>query len=316
MSNRKIQTSTLISHAIKLSLTNIWRNKFLSIATISVIAIILFTFNIILSIDAASKNIITKTTQTFDIVVYLNNDIDALEGLALAAEIEKLPAVKKVTFRSKEQALELMRESSPETVKLLERNKINNPFPPDLKIITKSIEEHQEVLDYIKRKHSDKLHPIFNNISNKKSNQLIKTNKENQEIINSLSSKVTTFIKETKEIIFWTILIFLIGGLLIMMNAIQLTIFNRQKEIEIMKLVGATYNFIKLPYIIEGAFYAAAAVVANLVLTVITATQSNIGPINALSLQEYASIFGTELLIAVFLGILSSYITVNRYLKA
>ncbi len=239
----------------------------------------------------------------------------ALTDEVIAKEIEKLPTVTQVTFRSSTEAFEIMRKESPRTIELLERNNISNPFPADLKIITNSVEDHQEVLNTLQSKYSDQLHPLFNNVINQHSNQLIKVNEENQRILSNVSENLLKFKTVTNQIIYWTILIFVIGGVLILMNAIQLAIFNRQNEIHVMKLVGATYSFIRLPYILEGIFYAIAAVMLSAILISIISSQISLSPLQSLDLNNYIAIIGGELLVTIVLGIISSTITVNRYLK-
>lgn len=314
MTNRNIHPLTLLSRATKLSFTNIWRNKFLSLATIIVIAIILFIFNIILAIDFTGKTLINQATQKIDLVIYLDNDIGIFQGNEMVAELEKLQSVESATFRSKEEALEVMRQTSPKIVESIERNQLDNPLPPDIKIVTNSIDKHADIIAFVQRKYADRLHPVFNKLVTENSQNILAVAEQNEKIQESTSEKVLQFVRDTKQILFWTVLIFLIGGILIMMNAIQLTIFNRQKEIEVMKLVGATHSFIRLPYLIEGVIYAAAAVSINIIITLTVSTNLELTSIKNLALPQYISIFGYELIITIILGIFSSYFIVKKYL--
>ena len=67
----KSSTSNLIGKGIHLSLQNIWRNKFLSLATIFVIGTIIFIFNVILAVNFIAKEAISDLSEKIDVVVYL-----------------------------------------------------------------------------------------------------------------------------------------------------------------------------------------------------------------------------------------------------
>ena len=66
---------------------------------------------------------------------------------------------------------------------------------------------------------------------------------------------------------FGVAIVLIFGAVLLIFNAIQLAVFSRRREIEVMKLVGATNWFIRLPFMIEGMLQGlAGAVVAALLV--------------------------------------------------
>ena len=67
----KASTSRMIKKGILLGLHNIWRNKFLSLATIFVIGTIIFIFNVILAVNFIAKEAIQDLSEKIDVVIYL-----------------------------------------------------------------------------------------------------------------------------------------------------------------------------------------------------------------------------------------------------
>jgi cell division transport system permease protein len=112
-------------------------------------------------------------------------------------------------------------------------------------------------------------------------------------------------------------------ALLVSFNTIRLAIYTNREEISVMRLVGASNNYIRGPFIIEGALYGVfAAIFAMIILYPATfwlapKTQSFFGPPNIFSyyLSNFFEIFGLLFLIGVILGSFSSLIAVRRYLK-
>jgi cell division transport system permease protein len=107
--------------------------------------------------------------------------------------------------------------------------------------------------------------------------------------------------------------------LLIIHNAIRLTIFARRKEIHIMELVGATHWFIRIPFLLEGVFYGAiGAIVASLVLSPLYAglTRALAPWAQALlPLEQAASItqcVGLMFMAGLFFGLIGSWFSLNR----
>ena len=97
-----------------------------------------------------------------------------------------------------------------------------------------------------------------------------------------------------------------------------MTIFTRKKEISIMKLVGAPYSFIRMPFIIESIIYGLLAVAVSFVMLTILAKNLAIegGSFsNYYSNINYLSIFIVEALLTIILSVLSSVIAIHDYLQ-
>jgi cell division transport system permease protein len=147
---------------------------------------------------------------------------------------------------------------------------------------------------------------------------VISESEEKSSAMDAVTENLINLSRTSNQIVFWVFVVFIFGSILIISNSIQLTIYNRQREIYIMRLVGATKNFISLPFLFEGLFYGLLAMLIATGLTALMISQINIAQIN---ISEYLvnipflTLFTIELAAIVILGILCSFIAVYRYLR-
>lgn len=293
--------------AVRLGFANMWRNKFLTVATILVMAILIFIFNIILAVNFVAKSALDELTQKVDMVVYLKDDIEYYEVQKMINELKDLRGVTEVRYTSKSEALEIVSKTHPRTAEFLRQYGVENPLPPSINVITESPELHNMVRGFLNQ---EKYRKLLADITTDGGRQDAATRAVTENLINL--SQITN------QIIFWVFIIFIIGSILIISNAIQLTIYNRQREIFIMRLVGATHNFIRMPFLIEGLFYGVVSMLVASILLYIMATQIQIAQIN---IPEYLKeipllqLFFAQLAIAALIGVICSFLAVYRYLQ-
>ena len=129
-------------------------------------------------------------------------------------------------------------------------------------------------------------------------------------------SRLISVTEFTKKLIFGVIITFIFGSLLITINAIHLSIFTRKLEIQVMQLVGANPNMIRLPFIFEGAIYSLIAVLFSFTLLIVFLEGSELSSLETFTDNfNPALLFLLEFLGSLSIGILSSYIALNHYLK-
>ena len=293
--NNKPSSLYLIEKGIKFSISNIWRNKVLSIATIFVIAIIIFIFNIILSINFIAKDALLNLNNKVDLVIYLKDTTSINQTQNLIHTIQDLDGVNNVVYTSKQQALVQLKQTHPELSLSFQKYKLGNPLPASFNITTKDPKYQKSIIKFLSKA------PYKTYLSN------VTTNNDTG-IISSVSKnliKVSTF---TKQIIFWLIMTFVIGGTLIILNALQMTILMRKQEISIMKLVGASHWFIRLPFIIESIIYGSMAIIISFLMLIILSTNIKT---NSPNIMNY---FYAELIITILLSIGSSMIALHEHL--
>ena len=295
-----------MGRGIKLGLTNLWRNRLLSIATILVMAIMICIFNSILAVNYISKQALQNINQKVDLIFYLKDGTDYYSANLLATKLKEVAGVKNVEYISKEQALSIVSQNYPQTVDFLRKFNLKNPLPASLSVTTENAEAHQNVYNFLDKS------PL---------NQCLEERDESgtsqRDIISSTARNLANLNLFIKQLIFWIVFVFIIGGSLIIINAIQLTIFTRRQEIFIMRLVGATPNFIRLPFITEAICYAVVAVILSFFLLFMAGQALEIN--NLEIFREFQAInllpvFFTEIGLSALLGLISSFFAVEKYL--
>ena len=284
----------------ELSFKNIGRNLLLSVATTVMMGLILFIFNVIVVLNILTSSSISAVNQKADLIIYISEEASNLEISEVIDEIRSLPVVSTAIYTSAGEALKDFLSDYPDKSDPFTDFGIDNPLPGNIRIVTSEPNQHALVIDYLAES-------SFGNLLLD-----IESSSENQEIVNRLI-KVTSF---TEKLLIGVVVTFVFGSLLIIINAIHLSIFTRKREIQIMQLVGARPSMIQFPFMFEGAIYSAIAVFFSFFLLVAFMEGSNL--MNFASFEESfkpAMLFGIELLGSVAVGMISSYIAISYYLK-
>jgi len=144
------------------------------------------------------------------------------------------------------------------------------------------------------------------------------------------NAKILSITLSIKRISFWLIIIFALVGLMIIFNSININIHSHSKEINVMKLVGAKYNFIRSGFIFEGIGFAVTALVISLIfsrlilayltrnLIAVISNETLMAGLNSILLHfedRFWVTFSWQLLATVIAGLLSSYLAIELYLR-
>lgn len=215
---------------IKQGFTQIFRNKGMSLASIfSILAmlIILGLFFVIM----VNLNLFTEVIEKdYDqIEVFLLDDTSKAEAQQIIDKVKQQDGVKAVSYRTKAEALEILKDRWGESGYLLDSlNK--NPLPASILISVDNIEDANRIAEYA---------------GNLKGTEDVKYY---QETVEKLTA-VTNFIQMSALII---MAFMVIVSVVVVSNTVKLTVFARAKEIKIMRYIGATNWFIRGPFIAEG----------------------------------------------------------------
>lgn len=225
------------------------------------------------------------------------------EAKALCDEIAKLDNVASVTYVSPEEGLESVKKSMLEGQEsyfsfLDEKN--GNPMSGAAKIQMKDMSRFDETVEQIKK---------FDGISDIQSQS-------------DLAEKITAIKKGIGIAGFWIIAILMVIALVIVSNTIRVTMYNRKLEISIMKAVGATDSFVRIPFVVEGMLIGVvSALIAEglLYFCYRVATETIIGTLGTSDIVHYSDVAGWLLLvfigIGIFAGVLGSVIMISKYLR-
>ncbi len=215
---------------LKEAFKNLWRNRLMSIASISSVSATLLILGIIFALILNINAMAQSAKDQFDsIQVYLNDDLSSDEVIALQDKIKEVEGVSDVVYESKSDALKRMKESWQDNAYLLEGLE-SNPLPSSLIVYLSDIYYSGSVLNEIKN---------LNGIEEIKSYQ---------DIVEQLLS-ITEGIRKTGIIVIFVLIAI---STFIIHNTIKLTVNSRRREINIMKYVGATNWFIRWPFLVEG----------------------------------------------------------------
>ncbi len=220
------------------AMNSLVRNWVMSMAAIVTVLVSMFILGLGLILFFNFQDAISDLRSKLEIEVFIKNTASQEEIDALGVEIRDMPEVKSVYFVSKEEALQRLRESLKGNEDVLDALS-GNPLPPSYQITLNNPDQIEEVAS----RFFD--HPIVDNTPGKDPPDGVKYGGETSDRV----LKVTT--------------IFLISGagfvalltmasILLISNTIRLSIFARRREVEIMRLVGATNWFIRWPFVIEG----------------------------------------------------------------
>lgn len=301
-------TSKLLERSLIASFKNLWRNRVLTLTTIFVTATIIFIFNIILAVNFIAQDALNDLNKKIDVIVYIKESSEYPQIQKIINDLERIDGIEEVKYTSKEEALAQLKTSHPDISLAFEKYELGNPLPASLNIKTISPEYHVLIGNFLAQ---DRYQAYLSNVTTDESG-------EDSAIISSVSKNLVEVNNFTKKVIFWLIITFILGGALIILNALQITIFSRKKEINIMKLVGASHWFIRSPFIIEAVIYGALAVALSFVMLVVLA--QNIA-IQGTELWNYytginfLTIFLIEAFVTISLSISSSVIAIHEYLR-
>ncbi|MGN0494049.1 MAG: cell division protein FtsX, partial [Acutalibacteraceae bacterium] len=225
------------------------------------------------------------------------------EAKALCDEIAKLDNVVSVTYVTGEEGLESVKESmleGQESYFTFLDEEYGNPLSGSAKITMKDMSRFSETIEQIKQ---------MDGISAVQSQT-------------DLADKISAIKRGISIAGFWIIAILMVISLVIVSNTIRVTMYNRKLEISIMKAVGATDAFVRIPFIVEGVLIGViSALLAEglLYFCYRVATETIITTLDTTDIVHYGDVAWMLLLIfigiGVFAGVLGSVIMISKYLR-
>jgi len=208
---------------------SLWRNYFMTIAAVVTVFLSMFLLGVVMVFVYNINAVLKDVEQKVEITIYLKDSATGDEIEAMRQEIVDLPEVKEVQFIDKDEALKRLKEDLKDHEELL-KDLPSNPLPASFEVALKD----PKLAGTVAVKFDGR--PIV---------EEVRYGKEIAERI----FKVTSVVRNISGVF-----VLLLGAvsILLISNTIRLSIYARRREVEIMKLVGATNWFIRWPFIIEG----------------------------------------------------------------
>ncbi|TDP54558.1 permease-like cell division protein FtsX [Aminicella lysinilytica] len=218
------------TYNIKQAFQQIGRNKGMSFASVFAIIAMMMILGLFFVVSVNVNLFTEMVKQDYDSVeVYLQDSTDTAQAQTIMNKLETVKGVDKVTYRTKDEALNIMKERWGDSGYLLD-SLGDNPLPNSILVKVSSV------------KGADRVNTLAAKLDG------VESTKYYKETVDKLT-KVTNFMQAAAIVI----MIFLIVvSVVVVSNTIKLTVFARAREISIMKYVGATNWFVRGPFLVEG----------------------------------------------------------------
>lgn len=282
---------------------SVGRNFSLSLASISCITITLLVVAVALIVASNIENMTKLVKEDFTIVTFLDLEVDKEKKEELTDSIKNIKNVESVDFKSKDSIAKDMRDTTPSLKNIIDSwDKDSNPLYDTLLVKVKDTEKISDTANDIKE--LDGVNDINYGKGMVESLLSVFDNIEKIMIIAMIALLLVT--------------LFLIG------NTIKITIFSRKREIEIMRLVGASNFSIKQPFVIEGFCLGILGSIIP-IATVLYGYSSLYKHFNGEMFSQFFELIppepfiyiiaGIVLLLGCLVGMIGSYNSVRKYLK-
>lgn len=292
---------------------NFIRNATLAIAAMAVMIVTLTIVLFSLIANATFNNTIQQITSKIDVSVYLKDDVSQQQSKQLMAQLKKLPNVKSVQYLSKAEVLKRFIAQNAGNEQLQSAaNETSNPLPATIHIKPYDLNKIGDIKKFLDK-------PAVTALES-----------EPPSYSGSLKQAIDNITHATnvlQRIGIIAVIVFAIVSALIIFNTIQMAIFNRRDEIQIMRLLGASTNYIRGPFVVESAIYGIlSAIISILIVNSVFVAASSTLQATSFGLLDigYAvnyfddrfwRFLALQLMVGILIGTASSVVATRRYLK-
>ncbi len=258
----------------------VWRNKFLSGTTILLGGLILFLLNFVFSIRFFADYSLQNLEKRADFSLELRADYDAFEFDALKNELGMYEV---------------------ETEVLPAQTIDNFQLPPRLHVQFLNLREVNDVFEILKKARYDSVVGTWDG--------------EGERDFVNVIDNLLRIRDGVEKAGFWLVILFLAGGILLMVNTFRIVIFSRKNEVFIARFVGAETKFIAGPFLMEGLLLGISSSIIAIVVFTFVLRQIDILPTGEIFLYLWNKVFSLEILVSGIVGMLGAWIAVRKYLS-
>lgn len=236
-----------MNYLFKQGIKNIWTNRIMSVASFCILMVSLLLIGFTTLFIANINSIVGGIENKNEVIIFLEDDIDDESIGQMGEKLKSSDNISSVVFYSKEEAFEDMKAGMTDAEELFRYIGEDSPLPDSYRVRVRDIEKMSATLMEI-----NKMEGIY---TVKAPNDFVSILTELKSFISVISAAILTAL--------------IIVSLVIISNAERASVEMRKREIEIMKYVGATNSFVKIPFFVEGMFIGVVAGAAAAVITII-----------------------------------------------
>lgn len=222
-----------LAYFLEEALTSLWRSRLINALSIGTIAVSLFVLGAFLTVASNLNEVVDRWTQKVRVTFFLSDGLETHIRESLVDRLREDPAVESVELVSREQALERFRTLFRD-LRTLPDDLGENPFPASLEV---GLRAGRQSPEEVRRLVQD-----FEKAPGV------------QEVQYDLLwiERLSTAARLVRGVGALLGGILVLAGVFTISNVIRLTVYARQDELDIMRLVGATRPYVKGPFVVEG----------------------------------------------------------------
>ncbi|MCH5202558.1 MAG: ABC transporter permease [Oscillospiraceae bacterium] len=286
-----------IGYLVKEGLRSIWANRMMSLASIGVLVSCLVLTGAAVMVSMNVESVVDKVGDSNVTTVYMEDNASDELVTQVGEKIKDLKNVTEVSFFAKEDAIKDYKDVLGDKVFAEMEN--DNPLPDAYKVTVGDLAKYDETVKSIS---------AIEGVATVSSQT-------------DVADKLTSLNKMVQILSMGIVLALVIISLFIISNTIRMTMYARRFEISIMKSVGATNMFVRIPFLIEGMFIGVISGVISLfglmlVYDVVVEAMQYVVPFKAIDFNTILLPFALAFIVAgMAVGMLGGLISIGKYLK-
>ena len=221
-----------LQYGFRDTMRSLWRHKGMVLVSVLTVATMLVVLGATVLLAANSEYMATNMEEELEVVVFLHTDVSREDALALEEKLHSVTGFKEATFVPKEDALENINTQLDKS-QLTNATGGSNPLPDAYHIKLEQMEQMEDAVAYL---------------SNTELFPQIELVRYGQDVVDKMIALTNTLEIVCIAIVAGMVLI----ALFLVNSTIRLTVATRGEEISIMKYVGATNFYIRVPFFLEG----------------------------------------------------------------
>jgi cell division transport system permease protein len=218
------------TYLTKQGLRSMLHNRLMTFASVGVLTVCLIITGVAGLFSINMNSLMDYLGSQNETVVYLNEDLDETGLTNVDSALRAISGIKEITYVSKDEALQLLKDSMGEYADLFDVFEDGNPFLANYRVVLEDVSQLNEIIPQLQ---------VIQGV------QQVRAPVQLSDMFVNINSAITV-------ISIGLVVVLGFVSVVVISNTIRLTVFARRKEINIMKYVGATNGFIRLPFFVEG----------------------------------------------------------------